>query len=139
YNPDTDPHKTHNVMWIMRPNPILVEEAARASVTIENVDQFEADVAAIRSVIANLNGVVFERQEAIRVMVVAALIGEHVLMYGPPGTGKNYLVYRFAECVGHRFFEYQINQRTGEDEIIGPVDFNALRNQGKQTRIITGR
>lgn len=139
YNEATNPHRDHDKMWILLPNPVIQEEAAKAHVSIDNVSQFDQDVAAIRSVISSLNSVVFERNEAIKVMVVAALVNEHVLMYGPPGTGKNYLTYRFAECVGHRFFEYQINQRTGEDELIGPIDFKALRDLGDQKRRIGGR
>jgi MoxR-like ATPase len=139
YNPTTDIHKDHNVQWITRPNAQTVQETVAETISIDNVSQRESDVAAIRNVKANLNSVVFERKDAIDVLVLAALCKEHVFMIGPPGTGKNYLTYRFSECVGHRFFEYQINQRTGEDELIGPVNFKALRDEGKQTRIVSGR
>ncbi len=49
-------------------------------------------LAALRETEHRLNGVLREREEGVRALVLALLSGEHLYLVGPPGTGKSLLV-----------------------------------------------
>ena len=40
------------------------------------------------------------KSEAVRLMLVAAIAGEHMVLIGPPGTAKSALIRLFAKLVG---------------------------------------
>ncbi len=67
------------------------------------------------------------KEEVIRLLFVAAVAGEHMVMVGPPGTAKSALVRGFAETIDARFFDYLLTRFTEPNELFGPVDINAFR------------
>lgn len=77
------------------------------------------------------------KSEVIRLMLVAALAGEHVVLVGPPGTAKSALVRLFAKLVQARYFEYLLTRFTEPNEIFGPIDINAFR-EGRYERRMEG-
>ena len=44
-------------------------------------------------------------KKKVRLMLLAALAGEHLLLLGPPGTAKSELSRRMAKLVGGTYFE----------------------------------
>ncbi len=76
-----------------------------------------------------------DKQEIIRLMLVSAIAGEHMVIVGPPGTAKSAMVGMFAKLVDARYFEYLLTRFTEPNELFGPVDIAAFRD-GKYTRRI---
>ncbi len=74
-----------------------------------------------------------DKQEVIRLLLVSAVAGEHMLLIGPPGTAKSALVRLFARLIDARYFEYLLTRFTEPNELFGPVDIRAFR-EGTYTR-----
>lgn len=73
------------------------------------------------------------RDEAIELIALAAVAGEHLFLFGPPGTAKSALVRAFSDSVGAASFEAMLTRFSEPNEIFGPVDINALRDGKLQT------
>jgi MoxR-like ATPase len=74
-----------------------------------------------------LDEVFLDKQEIIRLMIVSALAGEHLVLIGPPGTAKSALIRAFAQLLDARYFEYLLTRFTEPNELFGPVDMQAFR------------
>ncbi len=68
------------------------------------------------------------KDEVIRLLLVAAVAGEHAVLIGPPGTAKSALIRTFARMMQARYFEYLLTRFTEPNEIFGPVDIGAFRD-----------
>lgn len=75
------------------------------------------------------------KSEAIRVMLVAALAGEHVVLIGPPGTAKSALVRLMAKLIDARYFEYLLTRFTEPNELFGPIDIQAFQRGDYRRRM----
>src|SRR5215470_17767940 len=80
-----------------------------------------------------LNNAFLDKQEIIRLLIVSAIAGEHMILVGPPGTAKSALIRMFAQLVDARYFEYLLTRFTEPNEIFGPVDIKQFR-EGTYTR-----
>ncbi len=80
-----------------------------------------------------LNAAFLDKQEIIRLLVISAIAGEHLILVGPPGTAKSALIRTFAQLVDARYFEYLLTRFTEPNEIFGPVDIKQFR-EGTYTR-----
>ncbi|NJM91123.1 MAG: AAA domain-containing protein [Myxococcales bacterium] len=78
-----------------------------------------------------------DKQEIIRLMVVSAIAGEHMVIVGPPGTAKSAMIDMFARLIDAKYFEYLLTRFTEPNELFGPVDISAFR-EGRYTRRIEG-
>ncbi len=101
--------------------PALVD-VARASASVQEVARV-------------LGSHFLDKQEIIRLMLVSAIAGEHMVIVGPPGTAKSAMVGMFAKLVDARYFEYLLTRFTEPNELFGPVDIAAFRD-GRYTRRI---
>ncbi len=77
------------------------------------------------------------KSEVIRLLLIAAIAGEHAVLIGPPGTAKSALIRTFARLVQARYFEYLLTRFTEPNEIFGPVDIGAFR-EGRYERRTEG-
>ena len=75
------------------------------------------------------------KSEVIRLMLIAALAGEHMLLVGPPGTAKSALIRMFAKLVDAKYFEYLLTRFTEPNEIFGPIDIAAFREGNYKRRV----
>lgn len=79
-----------------------------------------------------------EREQTIKLTLLAALAGEHILLIGPPGTGKS-LVSRRLHLVFKEttYFERLLTKFSVPEELFGPLSIQALE-QDKYTRLTKG-
>ncbi len=91
------------------------------------------DAQTLRAVIDWLAGGLLERDDHARVLLLALLSGEHVLLIGPPGTAKSALARRVHELVGGRWFERLVTRFTVPEELFGPLSLSAL-DEGRYER-----
>lgn len=69
-----------------------------------------------------------ERGQIDRVLELAAITGENVLVSGPPGTAKSLQAERFFDHFPTaRKFSVQLSKFSTEDVLFGPLDISALR------------
>lgn len=78
------------------------------------------------------------RDEEAKVITLALLSKEHVILIGEPGTAKSALARRAAELLNAKFFMYLLTKYTEPSELFGALDINALR-QGIYKRITKDR
>lgn len=97
----------------------------QASQTIQRLSQ----------VARTLEGTFLGKSEAVWLMLIAAIAGEHMVLIGPPGTAKSALIRLFAKLVDATYFEYLLTRFTEPNEIFGPIDIQAFRSGEYQRRM----
>jgi MoxR-like ATPase len=71
-----------------------------------------------------------DRDEIVRVLGLAVLCREHVLLIGPPGVAKSSLVDRFSQILDVRQFTYLLSRFTEPAELFGPLDVPLFQRDG---------
>lgn len=84
--------------------------------------------ARLRAAAERLEAQFIGKAETVRLLIVAMIAREHVLLVGPPGTAKSALLRSLAQLIDARYFEYLLTRFTEPSEIFGPVDIAAFRS-----------
>ncbi len=80
-----------------------------------------------------LNTHFLDKQEIIRLLLISAIAGEHMVLVGPPDTAKSAIIRMFAHLLDASYFEYLLTRFTEPNELFGPVDIKEFR-AGRYTR-----
>ena len=89
----------------------------------------------INKLLYQLNQDLFEREEAIKLALLATLSGESIFFLGPPGVAKSLISRRVKNIFKNgKSFEYLMNRFSTPDEIFGPIAISKLKNEDKYER-----
>lgn len=82
-----------------------------------------------------LNARHYERYDEIDITLTALLARYHVALIGPPGTAKSMLVEDLANAFQGEVFKYLLTKYTTPEELYGPVDLKALKDESVYQRV----
>ncbi|MGX2952993.1 AAA family ATPase [Shewanella sp. JL219SE-S6] len=92
----------------------------------------------IKRLMAEMSKGLFEREDQVKLLMLAALAGEHVLLIGPPGTAKSELAKRLKSVfVEANYFERLLTRFSVPEELFGPLSIQALE-QDQYKRLTSG-
>ena len=80
----------------------------------------------LEEAIAVMSEGLVERDTEIRLLLLAALAGEHILYIGPPGTAKSELGRRLSRLCHGKYFERLLTRFSVPEELFGPLSMRAL-------------
>ncbi len=98
---------------------------------------YQEIASALSTIEKKLNDIFLSKRDAIRLALIAALAGEHMVLVGPPGTAKSALIRTFAKAIDAKYFEYLLTRFSEPNELFGPIDIQAFRG-GEYQRVTTG-
>lgn len=77
-----------------------------------------------------------EREPEVRLLLLAAMSGEHILLIGPPGTAKSEVGRRLNKLISGTYFERLLTRFSVPEELFGPLSMRALEEDKyvRQTR-----
>jgi len=80
----------------------------------------------IRAAVDTIKEGLVERDTEVRLMLLATLCGEHLLLLGPPGTAKSELSRRLAQLSSGYYFERLLTRFSVPEELFGPLSLAGL-------------
>ncbi|KAK9830840.1 hypothetical protein WJX74_009470 [Apatococcus lobatus] len=105
----------------------LLERSSRADGYVDPGADSELKSKVYKS-IESLSAGLLERETEVRLLLLAALCGEHLVMLGPPGTAKSELARRLSGLTSGTYFERLLTRFSVPEELFGPLSMRGLEN-----------
>ncbi|KAG2487131.1 hypothetical protein HYH03_014244 [Edaphochlamys debaryana] len=112
-----------------------VDDTVAATVAANNEAarriEFRPDSELRKRVVASIQKLakgLLERDVEVRLLLLAALCCEHLLLLGPPGTAKSELSRRLSGLCGGTYFERLLTRFSVPEELFGPLSMKGLEN-----------
>ncbi|CAJ1410708.1 unnamed protein product [Effrenium voratum] len=84
--------------------------------------------------LATLSAGLVERSVEAKLLLLAVLAGEHLLLLGPPGSGKSQLAARL-QLLGLRHFQRLLTRFTTIEDVFGPMSLAALERDELERKV----
>lgn len=104
-----------------------------------NPSVLQSAQAKMQQISVEINQLFVERDELIKLMMLAITTGTNLLMLGPPGTAKSAITYELCGRIENaKYFQWMLNKTSDPSEILGPFSVKEMEND-KFMRITTGK